>query len=596
MPTSGRIYGDNIERIEVLKGPASIQYGDVAPGAVMNFVSKKPLEYDYRRFELKVGEYGMIRPSLDLNGALTPNRKLLYRLNTSYETGNYFIDHVNNKSFLVAPTITWKIMPRLDWTVEMIARNDNRTLNPGLVSPDGTFEGLKRLPRNLFLGEPDNRHRYNEQALYSSINFRLNDNFTLRNVTFVSRAHEQEESLFFPDRRADANDSLRRTTEFFQTFTSISGTTFDLIGRFQTFGIKHDFVIGGDFTRHNYRIYYNDAMDLKPINIFNPVYGQSALPKIIGYESDKDKPRQFISRLGLYVQDQLKMWDNRVHLMLGLRFNKTIRGTKYTAANPAPDSYQDDVKTPVSPRIALLVKPLKDLSLYGSYTQSYEQNGWDEITNIMLKSTDARQLEFGLKANLLQERLGIGFSWFQIDKKDIVGYVFNLDEPPSWPHLYWHSFYKWAMYQGGHHRSRGVELDINGKITQQLSVNLAASLINATVIEDPAFKAGNQLEGNARESLNIWANYAFDEGPLKGLDLGYGFFYKGKFYSTSDNLTEAEVKSFWSMDASIGYTCNSFFTRFNVSNLTDNTGYLARSGLYERLWVRRAILSVGVKF
>lgn len=74
MQTNGRLYGDNIERIEILKGPASIQYGDVAPGAVMNFVSKKPLDYDYRRFELKVGEYGFFRPTLDLSGALTPSK------------------------------------------------------------------------------------------------------------------------------------------------------------------------------------------------------------------------------------------------------------------------------------------------------------------------------------------------------------------------------------------------------------------------------------------------------------------------------------------------------------------------------------------
>lgn len=596
MQTTGRLYGDNIERLEVLKGPASIQYGDVAPGAVLNFVSKKPLDYEYRRFEMKVGEYGLLRPSLDLSGALTKDKKLLYRLNTTYESSKHFIDKIRGKSFLLAPTITWKIIPDLDWTVELVARNDDRTFAPGLVSPDGTFEGLKKLKRGLFLGEPDNKHQTNDLSVYSTLNYKLNNNLAIRNVTFYSRSQEREESVFFPDGKADANDSLNRTTEFFQTFTYIKGTTLDLVGKFNTFGIQHDFVIGADYTERDYTIFYNDPVLLKPINIYNPVYGQDALPKIIGFEDNPDMPSQFIKRLGLYAQDQLKFWDNRIHLMLGLRYNRTVRGTDYTPAAPAPHTYKDDVKKPVSPRLALLVKPWKNIAVYGSYTQSYEQNGWDEITNIMLSSTNARQVELGAKANLLQEKLGIGLSLFQIDKKDIVGYVFGLDEPPTWDYLYYHDFYKWAMYQGGHHRSRGIELDINGKITDQLSINLATSYIDATVVEDPAFQKGKQLEGNAKTTLNIWANYALNKGLLKGMDFGYGFFYKGKFYATTENNPLDEVRSYWSMDASIGYSYSSFFTRLNVSNFTNNTGYLARSGLYEPLWVRRTVLSIGARF
>lgn len=596
MPTSGRIYGDNIDRIEILKGPASIQYGDVAPGAVMNVVSKKPLDYDYRRFELKLGEYGLVRPTLDLSGALNDSKNLLYRVNATYETSNSFIDKIKSKSYLLAPSFTWKIIPDLEWTVDMIARNDDRVFAPGLVSPDGTFDGLKKLPYGHFLGEPDNKHRYNEMSNYSTLTYKLSKNFSLRNVSFYSKASEQEESVFFPDNKADANGMLKRTTEFFQTFTKIYGSSLDLVGNFKTFGIKHDFVVGAEYTNYNYRIYYNDPVELTPVNIYNPQYGLDVLPKIIGSASDKDKSANYIKRVGFYAQDQLKFWNDRIHLMLGLRLNDVSRGTKFTAAEPKPENYKDDKQTPVSPRIALLVKPIRDISVYASYTNSFEQNGWDAITNLILKPTDAKQVEVGAKANLLKERLGIGLSVFQIDKKDIVGYVFGLDTPPDWSYLYWHEYYHWAMYQGGHHRSRGIELDVNGKVTKQLSVNLAASYIDATVVEDPAFKSGNQLEGNARHTLNIWADYTIDKGALKGLDFGYGFFYKGKFYSSTDNLPQQEVKSYWSMDASAGYTYKMFFTRLNVSNFTNQEGYLARSGLYEPLWKRRAVLSIGVKF
>ncbi|MGN6437594.1 MAG: TonB-dependent receptor domain-containing protein [Agriterribacter sp.] len=115
-------------------------------------------------------------------------------------------------------------------------------------------------------------------------------------------------------------------------------------------------------------------------------------------------------------------------------------------------------------------------------------------------------------------------------------------------------------------------------------MNAVTSYINATVVEDPAFKAGNQLEGNARQTFNTWTNYTIDKGPLKGFDLGYGFFYKGKFFAATDNLPEAAVKAYWSMDASVGYNYSSFFTRLNITNITDNVDYLARSGLYQPLW------------
>jgi len=86
------------ESIEFLKGPAAIIYGDVAPGGIMNFVTKKPLSYDYRRFELKVGEYGLFWPTIDISGALTEKKDLLDRMNATYEKSKSFRNVVEKRN------------------------------------------------------------------------------------------------------------------------------------------------------------------------------------------------------------------------------------------------------------------------------------------------------------------------------------------------------------------------------------------------------------------------------------------------------------------------------------------------------------------
>jgi iron complex outermembrane receptor protein len=126
----GTHFNDNIEAVEFLKGPAAILFGDVAPGGVMNFVTKKPLNYDYRRLELKVGQYGLLRPTLDVSGPLNEKRTLLYRVNTTYQQSNSFRDEVSSNALMLAPSLTWNVTPRLSWTGRVRVQE-----NPGLGRP-----------------------------------------------------------------------------------------------------------------------------------------------------------------------------------------------------------------------------------------------------------------------------------------------------------------------------------------------------------------------------------------------------------------------------------------------------------------------------
>lgn len=588
------LYNDNIERIEILKGPASVMYGDIAPGAVMNFVTKKPLDYDYRKFEMKIGEYGLYRPSFDLSGPLDQQHKLLYRVNASYERSNSFIDYVNNQTLLFTPSITWLITPKLSWNIEAAFKNDERTHNTGVVSPDGTTATLDQLPISRFLGEPNNQFRYRETSLYSDLNYALNTHWRIRNSTFYSNTQDRVEGTYYPLLTPDEEGNIVRSTWMTNFFPTSWGNNLDVVGNVETGVFKHALAFGIDYLRNENGYNQVESQQMEPINIFNPVYGLTKVIRSNSYPG-MEGPKAFFSRTGIYAQEQLSTLQDRLHLFVGLRYNITRQGTEFTNASPAPELYKEDKKNLLSPRIGLVIKPKDWLSLYGSYAQSYEQNGQDMLTGNIIPQTDADQWETGIKTSLLNDRLGIGLAAFRINKENVFGYVYNLTEEPDFPHLYWDPDTKIASYLGGHHRSKGIELDVNGVLAKGLNVNLAASYIDAYVVQDPAFATGNQLRGNAKKTANFWAHYQFQQGALQGFSLGWGIFYKDGFYTNSNNDPTKWLDSFWSMDASAGYNYRNVFARLNVSNLTDNIGYLGTAG-YTPLWVRRAVLSFGVQF
>lgn len=588
------LYNDNIEQIEVLKGPTSVMYGDIAPGAVMNFVTKKPLDYEYRRFEMKMGQYGLFRPSFDISGPLNEKKTLLYRLNTSYETSKSFIDYVWNKTIMFTPSVTWKITPKLEWNVEAVFKNDDRTHNPGMLSADGTFAGLKKVPYSRFLGEPSNQFRYREASVYSTLSYKVAEKWRLKNTTYYTDYQNIVEGVYFRTYVPDSAGNINRSSWMTNWYAQGWGTNLFLNGQVTTFGITHNLVFGADYMIN--KQFPNELVSQPDLilNMFNPVYSATTLLKNTSYRKMPGEI-SFLQRIGFYAQDQLTFLDEKVHLLLGLRYNITTNGTKFNADFPEPAGYEDDQKKVFSPRIGLLFKPQAWLSLYGSYSQSYEQNGRDWMTGKVIPATDADQFEVGAKTSLLADRLGIGLSAFHIQKKNVFGYVYGLSGPPEFDYFNYDSGTGIASYLGAHHESKGIEIDLNGKITNELNINIAASFIDATIVKDPAFAAGNLLGGAPRSTVNIWANYAVSHGVFKNFEIGYGFFSKGKYYATSENLPTERVDPFWTMDASIAYKYGKFFTRLNVSNFTDNRGYLG-SVIYEPMWVRRAVLSIGVKF
>ncbi len=599
----GHHFADNVEQVEVLKGPASIQYGDVAPGGILNFATKQPQAAASRRLETKFGQYGLVRPTVDVNQPLNASGTLLSRLNATYERSRSFRDQVTSEAVMLAPTLAWRPTSRVSWTVEGTYKRDRRVGDPGIISPDGTFAGLARVPVSRFLGEPSARYEFADAGLYSTLGVALRPSWRLQNVTYYSDTRRAPNNIYLEATEADANGLVPRSQYSFRQWFRGGGTSVDLIGDVAAGPFRHRLVVGADYMFNASR--FTNGIDApldRAISIEAPRYGEATLGEA---PVDWNTSRFFYERRGLYVQDQVGVLDDRVQLLLGARYNVTSTGNKYDAPADAPDGYAAPVDRLVSPRVGLVVKPRRWLSLYGSYAESYEMNGPDWIDpTIVIGPTAADQVEAGAKASLLGDRLGVTLSAFRIAKQGIYGYV-DTETRPSFPTVAFDSAGKYATYQGGTHRSRGVELDVNGRLAGTLTVNATASLIDARVVQDPAYAAGNRLEGAAREIANLWLHYTVPArvlpaaGPLArlaGLELGWGGFYRGRFYQTTVNDPDNLVGAFRSMDVTLGYRFGGVRARLNVSNVTNAVGYTSSFGVYEPLWVRRALLSLSTTF
>jgi iron complex outermembrane receptor protein len=568
----GNNYSDNIEQVEFLKGPASILFGDVSPGGVMNFVTKKPLADFQAEVNFKLGSWGLIRPAVDITGPVTKDRTLRFRLNTSFEKAGSFRDYVSSDRQFLAPAIAWDITPKLTLNVEAVFKSSTAVDDAGLVSPDGTIKGLKQLNPSLYLGEPDRNYLYKDQSYYGVLSYELNKTWRVRLTGFYGDTHNRPFGIWF-DQPNDEGDFIRNEYGYHQKSKNGSAAV-DAYGTFYTGTIKHNILIGAEYQSTNYR--YTNAGSLSVLdtnNIYNPVHGQ--IPTVDPAEGPYQPYVSRIMRTGINFQDQIMFWKEKVHLLLGLRAGRTKRGNHYfqnELSGTDYEGYTDDIisKDVLTPRLGLVYKVRSWYSIYASYSKGYEINTPDIFArNYQQYSTPpatlSTQLEFGSKGNLFSDKLGITVSVFEINKSNPYGYVYLDPVNPDYD--------EYDVYYAGHHRSRGIEMDADGKISPSLSLTAGAAYTRTKVSDDPGYPDGNVLPNAPKFTGNIWLNYE-PVNVLKGLSVGSGFFYKDKFFSSLANDPNLEIPASYTVDVAMGYKLKRIGAQLNVMNVTNQISYL----------------------
>ncbi|WP_445629024.1 TonB-dependent siderophore receptor [Nostoc sp. DSM 114167] len=537
-----------IEQVEVLKGPASVLFGAVEPGGIVNVTTKQPLSEPYYSLGFEAGNFGYYQPSIDFSGPLNADKTVLYRFIANYQNSEGFQDSVNTNITTIAPSISLKLGDRTDLNLYYEYTNYNGYPNQSgsWFFSDGSF-----LPRNLFLGYPDLTFIDAKTQKFGYIlNQKLSNNWQIRNNFSVATTRTRDAFAGGLDIVDDSSlvgiNAERRGYSIDNYFGQI-----DLLGKFKTGSISHQLLVGFDFNRNvqTFEALISDS-PLPNLDIFNPDYNISNPTYIPNYSFDSST-----QSYGAYLQDQVSILDN-LKLLIGGRLDWVSQNQ----TNSGIDSPEQN-DSAFSPRVGLVYQPSKSVSLYTSYSQSFLPTSGFNPDNRAFKPTKGTQYEAGIKTDFLDGKLSTTLAVYQITKTNVTIPDQNNRD---------------FQIQVGEQRSRGIELDVAGEILPGWKVIGSYAYTDAEVTEDIDISVGNKLLGVPENQASLWTTYEIQKGNLKGLGFGLGLFYVGERAALSDN--SVELPNYLRTDAAIFYRRDRFNAAMNIRNLFDTDYFSSTYG------------------
>jgi iron complex outermembrane recepter protein len=536
----------NIERIEVLKGPASGLYGRADPSGAIGLITKKPLPFPYYATEFTAGSYDFYRPTLDLSGPLNQSRNLMYRLNLAYENAGSFRNFVESERYFAAPSLAWNISPDTTLTLQGEYIDDTRTYDRGLVA---IGDRVANIPISRYLGFPPSLNEVHQRRGTAFLDHRFSENLSLRSAFRATFAEEEgtstEANELLPDNRT-LTLTTYRGYQYYETYAFRT----DLIGKFTTGSIQHTALLGLDLSRQ-FTDGFFESGDAGSIDIFNPVYESTIPPLERTFDSKTE-----IDTVGVYLQDQITLAEN-LKLLLGGRLD--FIDTKDTDNFTDASTSQSD--RAFSPRVGIVYQPIPDISLYANFSQSFLPNSGRSANNSPFDPERGTQYEVGVKADLLGGRLSSTLAFYQITKTNVLTTDPNDD-------LF--------SVQTGEQRSRGIELDVAGEISPGWNIIASFAYIDAVITEDNTFPVGNRLDNVPDYTASLWTTYRIQSGDLEGLGFGAGVFFAGE--SQGDLENTFTLPAYAIVNAAIYYDRGNFRAALNFKNLFDTEYFVGTQG------------------
>ncbi|MHA6128538.1 TonB-dependent siderophore receptor [Pseudomonas fluorescens group sp. PF-1] len=545
----------SIERIEVLKGPAASLYGRGDPGGTVNIVTKKPRPEAFATLHTSAGSWDRYRTALDVNTPLDEYGNVLSRVNLAIEDGQSFRDHVDRERVFVAPSFSWQLNPDTTLLVESEFVRHRSTFDRGIVAPNNAWSGVSR---STFLGEPNDGDIDNHNnLLQAALEHHLNDAWKLRLAS-----HYKQGKLwgFASEARAlnaDGHTVNRRYRERDNDWHD-SITQLELRGLFDTGPWQHELLIGSEYEnyRKNERV-TTIAGSPYAIDIFQPVYGQ---PKPGGARSGTDFFEHVESR-ALNLQDQILFTDT-LRGMLGARLERFEQSIDDHTRNSTSRQHHDAL----TQRAGLLYQLTPEIGLFANASTSFKPNNGLDAAGRSFDPEEGVGHEIGIKSELFDDRLSSTLAAFHIEKKNVLALDPGTDTSR-------------AM---GKARSQGFDLQVAGQVTDAVRVIGAFAYIDAEVTEgDKVIPTGSRILGVAKHSGSLLGVYAFQDGRLRGSDLGAAFTYVGD--RSGEAGSDFELPAYHTVDLLAHYKASDNVTvGLNLNNIFDEK-YFERS--YSNYWV-----------
>lgn len=561
-----RLFGDfgqnfaetaNLEQVEVLKGPASIVYGEIQPGGIINLVTKKPLAQPFYEANLQLGNDALVRPQIDFSDRLTSDGNLRYRLNALYQHENSFRDFDQDfQRFFVAPVVSWQIGDRTDLTLQLDYTDDEAPLDNGLPA---SGDGIVDVPFDSITDEPDNIVDSELTNVGYNLEHRFSDNLRLRNAFRYSDRNLLNTGSIPFDFDEDTGFIINFLGQQDIDIQNYSLQT-NVVGEFDTGSVGHTLLFGVDLNRtDNFELTGGDFVNLQFLDIFDPVFGAfdnldpDNLPVIFNNDIQTD-------RLGIYLQDQIDILDNLI-LLAGVRYDTVEQTIVNGSTIDSPESLETSQNVDdFNPRVGLVYQPIPQVSLFGSYSQSFTPStGTTTSSGELLEPEQGEGFEFGVKGEILEGRAFATLAYFNITKQNVA-----TADPND-------VFFSVAT---GEQESQGVEFDLSGEITPGWNIIASYAYIDAEVSEDNTIPVGNRLFNTPKHSASLWTTYEIQQGNLQGLGFGGGFVFVGE--REGDLANSFTLDDYFLTNAAIFYNRNNWRLALNFKNLFD-VDYIAAS-------------------
>ncbi|WP_373512698.1 TonB-dependent siderophore receptor [Persicitalea sp.] len=545
----------NIEKVEVLRGPASVLFSEGMPGGVINFVTKKPQAQKQLEVTATHGTWNAARFSADATGALTRNGKLMYRAIVGYDRTNSFRDYQKVENLFIAPSLAYVFSANTNLNLEVnyAKANSVQQYDRGTFvkdNGDGTYD-FDYYPNNLTVQSPTDFGRNKNSSATLTFNHRFSQNLTLTAVQRYVRSQFTFADHFV--RGSVRNDSISRSYSYWDYDQFNAQTTAYLNYKIATGKIRHSILAGVDYNRFGWtQNDYRNSPSTR-ISILNPDYSNDVPapnPKVDFYDDNK----QSTDLVGGYLQDQIS-FGAKIKALLSVRYDHyDLTQTPLSER----DSQQGDASVASAwlPRFGLVYLLLPNVSFYGSFTKSFSpQSSNSGGAGGPFPPREARQFELGYKGDFFKNQLSTMLAVYTIDYTNILAADPTADNPN-----------RQTLVPGT--VSKGIELTVQGNV-KGLSILTGYALNDHTLTSTSTIgKKGDRYINAPRHLANVLLKYNFRGHALNGLGLGVGGRYTSDQIGNQGN--QALVIPAWTvLDALANYQVRRFNVQFNLYNLTN---------------------------
>jgi iron complex outermembrane recepter protein len=533
-----------LERIEVLRGPASVLYGDTSTAGLLNLVSKRPQAEAFNEIGVQYGSFNRKQVQLDSTGKVTKDGEWLYRFIGVFRDSGTQTDYVPDDRIVLAPSLTWRPTNNTNWTVLGTYQKDTTGSSTAFLPHEGTlFPGPNGLiPVRRFAGEPGfDKYQTETGAISSLFEHSFGDALKIRQNMRYTHVEGIYRTMY-PDLTIDpANpdspflDSSRRTVarSIWSRETVKDSLTSDSNAELKvlTGPVAHKLLFGVDYRELRERARSAFASDPTPFDLYAPVY-TGVTPPALSPEPDL---RQ--SQLGLYVQDQMRLgpW----LAIVGLRQD-------YVTSDVVGSPVENTKAT--TGRAGLMYELPFGLTPYVSYAQSFNPNFGSGVCVGVCAASRGEQVELGFKYNPFAGTAINGAVFDTVEKNRLA------TDPNGSP----------FSIQTGKVRIRGAELEVISRVTPDLDLIGAYAYLNATV--ESGDNAGKRVETVPEQQASLWAKYRLTALGLQGVTVGGGVRYVGGSWDGTDTIRTPDYTLF---DAMIRYETGPWRFQVNASNLAD---------------------------